>query len=242
MRLSCRIVLLVSFAVVAAADAYADDYTIDSPQVDKGEAYALAHLNYSADNQSNLDHYFSQIYGAGYGVTSFWATEMDVEIEKSSTFSTKLTTLRWANILAPFQPGEYWVDAGLYVGVDKAMQNSVPNNAEAKLLLEKNIGNFTNTANIIFDHNFGPNSASGVDIGFSCRTKYHVNDMFEPAIEYYSNIGKLNRDNDFNRQDNVLGPVIQGHFGEISYDTGVLFGVSKSAHDVTIKLNMEYSF
>ena len=118
----------------------------------------------------------------------------------------------------------------------------MPDNAQAKVLLEKRLGDFINTANISFSHNVGPNSVSGLDTGVSWRTKYHVNDMFEPGFEYYSDIGALNRDDDFNRQDSVIGPVVQGHFGEVNYDAGVLFGISQSAHDVTIKLNLEYGF
>ena len=242
MLLIRRAAILIPLWAFATANAYADDYQIDSPQVDAGEAYALANLNYSGDNRKNLDHYMSQIYGAGYGVTSFWATEIDAEIEKSSTLSTRFTTLKWTNTIAPFKPGEYWVDAGLYFEYDKTIQDRMPDNIQAKILLEKRIGDFINTANISFGHNIGPNSISGLDTGVSWRTKYHVNDWFEPGVEYYSDIGALNRDDDFNRQDSVVGPVVQGHFGEVTYDAGVLFGVSQSAHDVTIKLNLEYGF
>lgn len=237
-----RHVVCISFCALSAANAHADDYQIDSPQVDEGEFSAQANLNYSADNNKNLDHYFSQVYGVGYGVTNFWETELIGEVEKSSTMSTQLTTLRWENIIAPFKPGEYWLDAGLRLEFDKSVQNNMPNNIETTLLLEKRFGDFINTANLSLSRNFGPNSISGVDSGFAWRTKYHVNNMFEPGIEYYSNLGKLNRDDDFNRQDNVVGPVILGHFGEVTYDTGVLFGVSPGAHDVTVKLNLEYAF
>ena len=69
-----------------------------------------------------------------------------------------------------------------------------------------------------------------------------MNDLFEPGIEYYSDLGKLSREDGFNRQDSVIGPVIQGHFGEVTYDAGVLFGVTQSAHDMTVKFNLEYGF
>jgi len=242
MKLFRHALCCITLYAISTANAHADDYQINSPQVDEGEAYAQANLNYSGDNRKNLDHYFSQVYGVGYGVTRFWSTELDSEIEKSATMSTRLTMLKWANTIVPFKPGEYWLDAGLYLELDKSMQNHMPNNIETQLLLEKRLGDFINTANLSLSHNFGPNRISGVDSGFSWRTKYHVNDLFEPGIEYYSDFGQLNRDDDFNRQDRVIGPVVQGHFGEVNYDAGVLFGVSQSAHDVTVKLNLEYGF
>jgi len=237
-----RHALYIVLYALSAANAYADYYKIYSPQVAEGEVSAEANLNYSSDNHKNLDHYMSQVYGIEYGVTSFWSTEVSGEIEKASATSTRLTTIKWENILVPFKPGEYWLDVGLYLEFEKSVHADVPNNAETQLLLEKRFGDFINTTNLSLSHNFGPHPVSGVDSGFSWRTKYHVNDMFEPGIEYYSNLGKLNRDDDFNRQDNVVGPVMQGHFGDVTYDTGVLFGVSSSAHDVTVKLNLEYEF
>ena len=234
--------LIPVYALFSTNAAHADYYKLYSPQVDEGEVSVEADLNYSADHRNNFDHYFSQVYGMEYGVTSFWSTEFSGEIEKSSTISTKLTTLKWENVIAPFKPGENWIDVGLYLEIEKSVQDDMPNNAETKLLLEKRFGDFTNTANISFSHNFGPHYISGIDTGFSWRTKYHVNDMFEPGIEYYSDLGKLNRDDDFNRQDSVIGPVVQGHFGEIKYDAGALFGGSHNAHDATIKLNLEYGF
>jgi hypothetical protein len=242
MRALQRVTIFIPLCILSAANANADYYKIYSPQVDEGEVSAEANVNYSADNRKNLDHYLSQVYGVEYGVTRYWSTELSVEIEKSSSLSTRPTMLKWENVLAPFKPGEYWVDSGFYVEFEKSLQDHMPNNAEAKFLLEKRVGDVINTANISFSHNFGPNSVSGLDTGFSWRTKYHVNDMFEPGFEYYSDFGALNRDDDFNRQDSVVGPVVQGHFGEVTYDAGVLFGISQSAHDVTIKLNMEYGF
>ena len=243
MKIIRYIALLIPlYAILSAPNAYADYYKIYSPQVDEGEVSGEANLNFSQDHRKNLDNYFSQVYGVEYGVTSYWSTEINGEFEKSADLSLQLTTLKWENIFVPFKPGTHWIDAGVYVEIEQAMRDDIPDNAEASLLLEKHLGDFTNTANISFSRNFGPNIVPGVDHGFSWRTKYHVNDMFEPGFEYYSNLGPLNRDDDFNRQDKVIGPVVQGHFGEVTYDTGVLFGVSPSAHDVTIKFNLEFGF
>lgn len=234
--------LTAAACIAVAMPAVADYYKIYSPDVDKGELSAEADLNYSKDHRNNLDHYMSQVYGLGYGVTDFWATEISAEIEKSADLSTRVTTIKWENVIAPFKPGKYWLDAGFYFEIEKATQRSEPNNLETRILLQKKIGDFINIANISFGHNFGPHHLSGVDGGLMWQTRYHVNDMFEPGIEYYSDLGRLNRDDDFNRHDRVAGPVAQGHFGDIGYDTGVLFGLSHSAHDVTFKLNLEYGF
>lgn len=232
--------MISCFAVMS--EAYADYYKVYSPQVEEGEVSAEVNLNYSGDHRSNLDHYLSQVYGIEYGVTSYWATEISGEIEKSSTLSTQLTTLKWENVFVPFKSGEYWMDTGLYLEVEKSVLSHTPDNIEARLLFEKQAYDFVNTVNISLSQNFGPNALAGVDAGADVRSKYHLNDMIEPGVEYYSDLGTLNRDDKFNRQDSSIGPVVQGVIGEVKYDTGVLFGVSPTSHDVTFKLNLECGF
>ncbi|MDE2029129.1 MAG: hypothetical protein KGI97_01045 [Alphaproteobacteria bacterium] len=237
-----RAAAAAAFCALFAPDARADYYKVYAPQVDQGEISLEANVNYSADHRKALDHYLSQVYGVEYGVTRHWSTELSAEIEKSSGTAMRLTMLKWENVFVPFRPGAYWLDAGFYVELEKSMLGDMPDNAEGRILLQKKFGAFTHTANISFNNNFGAHALPGVDTGFSWQTKYHVSDKLEPGFEYYSDLGRLNRDYEFNRQDSSIGPVLEGHIGDMTYDTGVLLGVSNTAHDVTVKFNLEYGF
>jgi hypothetical protein len=66
--------------------------------------------------------------------------------------------------------------------------------------------------------------------------------MFEPGVEYYASFGDINHTTSFDKQDHKIGPVIEGKIGHVNYSSGVLFGLSDSAHDTTAKLNLEYEF
>jgi hypothetical protein len=224
------------------SSANADDYSIDSPQVDAGSTSVIANLNYSQDSHPNLDHYLSQVYGVQHGVNSIWSTELDGIFENTADTQNKLTNLRWENIIAPFKPGQYWIDVGLNLQFQQSFEDGTPGDVETKFLFEKEINSFINTLNVSLSHNYGEASTKGIEAGYSWRTKYHINDALEPGFEYYSDFGKLADLDKARRQDNVIGPVLQGKLGSISYDTGVLFGVSDEAHDVTYKLNLEYDF
>lgn len=57
--------------------------------------------------------------------------------------------MKWENTPAPFKPGKNWIDVGLFIGFEKAVDDELHNNFETKLLLEKGIGKFANKANII---------------------------------------------------------------------------------------------
>ena len=134
------------------------------------------------------------------------------------------------------------MDTGLYLELEKGAHKGDSNNFETKLLLEKDIGKFTSTANLKLQHEFGPNAESGWGSGVALATRYRYDKMFEPGIEYYGDFGKFSDNLSFSEQGHQIGPVVQGKIGPVRYDTGVLAGISTEAPDVTAKLNLEYEF
>ena len=234
--LSCAV------AAILTGKAYADDFKVYSPRVEKGEFAAEANLNYSFDHREEQDGYFSQVVGGEYGVNDWWQTELAGEFEKENGDNNKLNNIKWENIIAPWKPGENFVDAGFYAELEKSTHSEDPNNFEAKLLLEKNIDRFVNTANLKLEHEFGNNAEDKWGSGLAWRTKYRYAESFEPGFEYHADFGRFDDGQSFNDQEHLLGPVAEGKFGKVKYDAGVLFGVSDSAPDTTVKLNLEYEF
>lgn len=212
------------------------------PRVEKGELSAEANLNYDFDHRKDMDNYFSQVVGFEYGLTDWWQTELSAEIEKENGDSDQLTNYKFENVFAPWKPGENWMDVGLYVELEKGAHSGDPNNFETKLLLEKDLGKFANTANLKLEHEFGPHHEESWGSGMALQTKYRYNEMFEPGLEYYADFGTFDEKPSFSDQSHQFGPVALGKIGNVKYDTGVLFGVSQAAPDATVKLNLEYEF
>lgn len=232
------LVLCLSHAHVARAD----DYKVYSPRAVKGEFALEANTNFDLDHRTDMNKYISEVAGIEYGLTDWWQTEVSVELEKDNGDHGKATNLKWENIFVPFKPGEKIVDVGLYIEYERALQGGEPDNLEGKLLLEKAMGQFTNTANLIISHEIGQNSSSDTNTGFALKSIYRLNREFQPGIEYYADTGPLSDHESFRDQSHQAGPVIEGRFGPVKYDTGVLFGVSQAAPDATIKVNLEYEF
>ncbi|MBU6234545.1 MAG: hypothetical protein KGQ41_01760 [Alphaproteobacteria bacterium] len=225
------------------AQAKADDISVTAPRVDKGEMSVEAKLNYDVDNNAAQDQYFSQVYGLEYGVTDYWATELAGELEKDpGADSSRLTNIKWENLIVPFKRGENWADIGVELEVEKAAQSGDPNNIEAKFLVEKDVGNFENIANLKINREFGPNAATGIGRGLALHTSYRLDEKFEPGLEYHADFGQSSDNLSFNEQDHKFGPVVKGKIASVKYDTGILFGVSDAAADTTAKLNLEYEF
>ena len=242
MRKQKMIFGVAALAACAASPAHADDYKVYSLVAVKGEFALEANTNYDTDHRAANNNYLSEVAGFEYGISDWWQTEVSAELEKENHGSMKATNLKWENIFVPFKPGEKFVDLGFYVEFEKALQSGDPNNLEGKLLLEKSIGDYTHTANLILSHEIGTNHSGDTGTGFSWRTKYRFDKEFQPGFEYYADTGPLAEHVSFQDQTHQVGPVAEGKIGPIKYDTGVLFGVSQSAPDATFKLNLEYEF
>lgn len=234
--------LFSTVAGICSGQAQAEYLKLYHPKVEKGELSAEADLNYDFDHRNEKDGYFSQVVGFEYGLTNWWQTELSLEIEKAPGDHDRLTNYKWENVFAPWTPGKYWMDVGLYAELEKGRHSDDPYNFETKLLLEKDVGKYANTANLTAAHQFGPHRASSWDTALALQTRYRYDQKFEPGIEYYAEFGAFDDNLSFSEQTHRLGPVVLGKLGRVKYDTGLLFGVSREAPDATVKLNLEYEF
>ncbi|HXX84048.1 MAG TPA: hypothetical protein VEN29_08700 [Casimicrobiaceae bacterium] len=64
--------------------------------------------------RNNEDNRLRQFVGElGYGITSWWKTELGAGTTRVPSESYKLDEIEWENIFALTKPGEYWLDLGV---------------------------------------------------------------------------------------------------------------------------------
>lgn len=226
----------------AAADAHATK-KVYSPYVEKGELELEWRGNYINDDDDAEDGAQKEKLAVGYGLTDFWFTELYAVFEKegASGADFDFTDVEWANRFALTEPGEYWLDVGLYTAYEASLRGGSADTAEVKLLLAKQIGKFSNYANLIVEKKVGENASGGAEAGLAWSTRYHYQPYFEPGFEYHAGFGELNESEDYRDQKHQLGPVIYGDLPQgFKYDVGYLFGVSDAAPDGELKWILEY--
>lgn len=234
---------LFGVALVFAGHAHAHGVPVThSPYVHEGEAKLEVKSAYNVNAHDNEDSWGGEIM-AGYGITSFWETEIGVGFEGHDDEDTEFNALIWENKFQLAPKGALFVDPGLKIEYAHNLQSG-PDELTGKILLGKEIGKFTNLANISVGREVGEDSENDLEYGFAYALSYGYSENFSYGLEWYSAFGTFEKDSDdWSEQSHSIGPVAYGSFGHsLGYEAGVLFGVSEHAPDATIKASLEYEF
>jgi hypothetical protein len=133
------------------------------------------------------------------------------------------------------EQGERALDYGLLFELERANHDGIWE-AATTLLLERELGRFSATANLELAYEGGGDISNELETGLALQGRYRLRPEFEPSLELYM-------------ADNTrgLGPVAQGLFRlglqrRLHYEAGVIFGVDDNTPDVTLRVLLEYEF
>ena len=238
--------LLIVICFSASYPAFAEKRVFE-PYVTQGEwEYETTGL-YDLDHTKNKNGVQEYKNAIGYGVSSFWATEIEIEMERESTNdglkAFKATHMEWENIFQLAPKGKYWLDPGIYLAYEAPLINKQVGQFEGKILLEKNYQKISNALNISFNKEVGGGADAHTDGGVAWRTQYRLSRYFKPGVEYYVDFSAIDHHLTYNQQSHQVGPAFSGLLTRhIKYDIGYLFALSETAPRGEIKWVLEYEF
>jgi high-affinity iron transporter len=240
-------ITLVIIVFAASSHPAFATHKVYSPSVEQGEYEIELRGHTTFDNDVSKDGKEKFKIDIGYGVTDYWFTAYVGEIDEDANGDLEYEATAWENIFQLTEQGEYWLDLGLYLEYEFAHEAGNNDKAEGKILLEKNVGKYVNTANLIFVRELGSGASNATNFEYAWRTKYLLDKAFEPAIEIYGEMGELGHVLPSDQQDHRIGPVFSGVLSSTThskwvYEAGYLFGVSDAAPDGTFKFVIEYEF
>ncbi len=233
--------LLLVCLMFAASPALAKK--VYSPNVEGGELELEYQGDVTVDGDQKKNGTNRHQFEVSYGVTDRWHSGIYGIFTDAPGRKFRYSAFKWENIYQLFEPGAQWLDAGLYLEyfVPAASQNE-KQALEFKLLLEKNIGSWTHTLNIVLAKQFG-DSTKDISYGYAWRSKWQLTRAFSPGFEAYGTIGPLRKFRPVDQQSHLAGPVVYGKLTDsLKYEVGYLFGLTHGSVDGNVKLNLEFEF
>jgi len=239
---------IVAFMALAPVAARADFHIRSPDEIDYGEWEFEHNGSASFDHNPDKNGETSYTLEIGRGLTSWYHPELELDIGRDAGPGepTKIQGLTWENTFMLTEPGEYWADLGLYWEYSLSTQRGTPDDTLFGALIQKDVGPTTHTLNLFLDKGVGPNQdMHGFDFVYAWQSRWNLYRYASPAIEIYGDAGQIDRMPSFPNQEFRLGPVLLGAVsagtsGQIKYEAGYLFGVTRATPQSTIRWKLEW--
>jgi hypothetical protein len=200
------------------------------PAVEAGEREFEFRGGYqNGGEEDDLQQYVADF---GYGVNARWFTEIAGEYEKLPGEGGEFEALEWENIFLLTEPGEHWLDVGLFAEYEYSLEGG-PDEIVIGPLLQKDFGRLQANFNPLVEREIGDGAEDEFEFLYALQLKWRINPMFEPGLQAFG-------EEDSHR----IGPAMFGrmhsHGREFKYDAAILFGTGSAAADLTVRFQFEY--
>lgn len=233
----CRVFALVALTGVSHA-VLADGLVVDKvyhPYVDalEKELEYRAVVQDTQPGRQNLAQVHQLSLGTAIGDRLFAEAYLIGGKNRASGFEVEAweAELKWQLT----EQGEYGIDWGVLAEYEDERHRDAREFSLA-LLAEKELGQFSATANLFIVNEWGKDVLDEVETMFSLQTRYRGNAAFEPGLELYA--GQNSRG---------IGPVLQGTVvtgqrKNLHWEAGAILGIGHQSPDKTWRFLIEYEF
>jgi hypothetical protein len=185
--------------------------------------------------------------GFGYGVKEWWFTEAYLKYKREDNEGTKIDALEWENKFQLTETGKYPVDVGFLLEIERPRNHAEGWEVKWGPLLQSEFGKLQLNANLLFQRSYRAEEISEMQFLYQWQAKYRWAPEFEFGLQGFGEMGKWNRWASEDEQSHRAGPAVFGKLPlggrqTIKYNAAWLVGISKSAPDRTLRMQIEYEF
>ena len=222
------------FGIAATQARAIEPGPVYSPHVEQDEWELEARSFTVVDKKSEENGLWNHHYSLGYGVTSWWWTEIVAEYEKPRPESGSWEAFEWETRFQFTEPGQYWVDAGGIVELEKARTG---NGKELKLglLFEKDIEETTLKFNGLLERAWGDDASSKWEQQYRAQWRWRYVSAFEPLVELQADEHAMNAGPGFTGKVKIGGR-------KLAYTTAWLFRTTGDTPQNLVRFELELEF
>ena len=185
--------------------------------------------------------------GFGYGVTQHWFTEIYRKYENSSSEGTHFDAWEWENKFQLTEIGQYPVDVGFVVELEKPADRQEGYEVRFGPLLQTEFGKLQLNGNLIFEQHYRSDSSQRSEISYQWQAKYRWQPQFEFGMQGFGDLGSANHWDQVIEASHRMGPAIFGKLNlgnrrAIRYNAAWLIGTSGNAPSQNFRAQIEYEF
>ncbi len=174
-------------------------------------------------------------FALGHGIGEYLYAEAYLIGQRTADDSLGLYAYELEVLWQLSEQGEYVLDYGLLFELEKEHDEDVWEYSTL-LLLEKEFGRFSATANLGLIYEWGDDIDNEWESSLAVQGRYRLSPRLEPAVELYMGQDTLG-----------LGPVLMGRerlgaARALRWEAGIIVGLDSDTADYTFRLLLEYEF
>lgn len=179
----------------------------------------------------------------GYGVNDRWLTEAVVKYDDVAPGGDgEITDLEWENIVVLTEPGQHWLDVGVFSELTYARDID---DVEVAIgpLLQTQVGreqfNLNLLAERIMDHD------AHTELLYRGQWKHRGNAALEFGLQAFGELGEFGSLGERDAVEHQLGPALfgsasAGGHNKYEWNVALLAGLNRNAPDVAVRFAVEY--
>ena len=239
------VAVTVAALLPSVAMAGPDDY-VATPGVEYGEREIELRFG-TASPTSDEGRRSAGSLAFGYGVTPWWFTEIYAKFNRIAGEATRFDAFEWENKFQLTEPGQYFVDLGLLVEIERPRDRTEGYELRIGPLLQRDFGPVQANFNALIERHYHAREPEVTELGYQWQLKYRWRPEFEFGVQGFGEVGKWNDWEPAHEQSHVLGPAVFGklHLGGhdvLKYNAALLFKASSAAPERTLRAQLEYEF
>src|SRR6266852_9701832 len=238
----------VLIACLVLASTARAEFQVRSPLVEEGEVEYEHNGSLTFDkSKSGKDNDQSYTHSLGYGITSFWKSEIEGEFEAAPGSNLRFEATTFENTLQLTPQGKYFADLGVFAEYSHVADRNSPDSVKFGPLVQTELGSTLHTLNLLFEKQIGLHRTDETDFTPSWQSRWRLHPLFEPGFEYYGDIGDIASPGKLAEQQHRAGPVLVGlidteGYGKHKYELGYFVGLTRGTENGTVRWKLEYEF
>ena len=230
--------LIPGFLLFAAGTVFADGSTIDKiyhPYVQPEEREIELRTVIENGAKSPAGDQKTLRLGYGQSFNDRWFGEVYLIGSANDDDSFHLSAFEIEALWQLTEQGEYFADWGMLFELEKEKDESAAE-ASVAVLVEKEWGRWTGTANLYGIYEFGSDVDNEFETALGLQARYRKSRYFEPAIELYTG------EDTFGIGPALLGSHPLGNGRQLRWEAGLIFGVDCDTPDQVFRGLLEFEF
>jgi hypothetical protein len=234
----------VNISLTAPAYAGPADY-VYTPIVEEGER----EIDFKIGSASKQDEPTASAtsLGFGYAPNAWWFSEFYAKYPREGG-STKFDAFEWENRFQLTETGKYPVDIGFVVELERPRDHAEGWELRFGPLFQTEVGKVQLNGNLLFERHYWSVEPSSMVMLYQAQAKYRYTQQLEFGMQALGEMSPWRSWNTGSEQTHAIGPAIFGKIpvgagrSKISYNVGLLFGLTKASADRTLRAQVEYEF